>query len=305
MNKIILLLATSLFFSGILSAYNPELYTVLDSNYVPLTNSIKHWKELRTNWFNQYEFEYLLGSDTVMSVGQGKKVYLKPYSLNKFIFIGILQEQIAEKKVYFVRTGTTMPSFVVGLDIFPLNTPQILYDFSVNVGDTIPWKPDYHKIVGSIDSIQMKDGTWRRRINFLGDFEIGWVEGMGGLRSLFTSYLMPINSDAFSYLLCFSEVETLQFSAFTDPSICQYFTSTQAPQWRSGYYPNPSSGVVILPFSSDKNYNLDVYDISSRYIQSSQSDGNSVDLQHLNNGIYLIQVNLGNHIEVFKVVIQK
>ena len=107
------------------------------------------------------------------------------YFWNPYLF-GLIREDTAHK-VFLIANPTVSPPVVCSATDF--SSEKILYDFDLNLGDTVSWKP-FNNIVIGIDSVQAPNGEFLRRIKFDDSFD-QWVEGLGSKIALFGSYMPP------------------------------------------------------------------------------------------------------------------
>lgn len=242
-----------------------------DPGYVGFPTGPATWSEETSFWCGYSGYQYQTGTDTVIwGVGQGKKVFYRPtYSgtdpclggpvtiyHEPFQLIGLLDQNIFYKKVYFTRLTTDDAPFPVCLDLLeddplPVGQTVILYDFDLHVGDTVSWRPAPN-VVLAIDSIQLNDGSWRRRFQFETDQYYTWIEGIGSSLGLFNSYAKPI-LDIGCALHCFRDNGVLKYN-IVDAVFCDSVTvGTNEPvaQVPVELYPNPSAGVVRLELPTD------------------------------------------------------
>jgi hypothetical protein len=68
-------------------------------------------------------------------------------------------------------------------------------------------------------------------------------------------------------------------------------------------YPNPSEGIINFKGSFDSNASAVVYDQSGRVVSTIETvaNGQSIDLSHLNKGMYLVSVN-NNGVQTTKTI---
>ena len=229
------------------------------------------WSETDGSWCSFRGYQYKVEHDTVIGgVGQGKKVYFRNTYLGMtpcpdghveiihepFRLLGLLDQSIQHKKVYFTRlTNDPIPfPICVEGDSLPLNAYTLLYDFDLNVGDTVYWKPQPN-VVQAIDSIQLDNGTWRRTFVFDTIFPAYWIEGIGSNHGLLGSYANIQITDQNCHLQCFRYNNQVIYSTvdavFCDSvSVATYEPNEFDKALR--LFPNPSSGNVTLEIPADE-----------------------------------------------------
>ncbi|MCO6484516.1 MAG: hypothetical protein J5I41_01945 [Saprospiraceae bacterium] len=133
----------------------------------------------------------------------------------------------------------------------------LLFDYTAEVGDTI--KREYawdtlRYVVKAVDSLQLLDGSWRKRIALNcpddpGGFWFGdilWVEGLGAIQLELPGYTFPCATDIGGYMTCFYRHEEQLYQA---PGVgsCWPTTAVEEPvATEVRLYPNPVSGVLYL-----------------------------------------------------------
>jgi len=158
-------------------------------------------------------------------------------------FIGGIRENTATKKVYFTALSTNFPS-CPGVCY---NSECLLYDFSAGVGDTVFYGlGGYKDKVVSIDSIQLLDGTYRKRFKTPNSF-VGIIEGIGSTENVLCGWASGMTTFD---LRCFQQdTTTLYFSASPQYSSCPILTSIQEinlPISSLIISPNPFSSQTVL-----------------------------------------------------------
>jgi len=176
--------------------------------YVPFPQSDAIWSEyyaVNDATPPVYERFALNGEDTIIGEHSYKKIYMfldTVFDKNTATYVGGLREDSA-KKVWFkdaVKIHLYKPYYMI-----PDSEEILLYDFSVNVGDTIKkgnfdqlyMNGDFPPIVVSqIDTVNIGNSL-RKRFHFIvsGDSTIGeyhsiyveWVEGIGSPLGLLTT----------------------------------------------------------------------------------------------------------------------
>ncbi len=133
-------------------------------------------------------------------------------------YAGAIRQDIANKKVFYVDTMTY--------------TEQLLYDFNLQVGDTVKGfyvsnNPCWDEIVGGlvvgIDSV-MIGNSYRKRWNIGGCFntpDIYFIEGIGSTYGLIDNFFLAGATDhPIHRLQCFTKMDSLLFPSSL--SSCQF-----------------------------------------------------------------------------------
>lgn len=140
------------------------------------------------------QYQYTFDGDSIVNSISYSKVYSSGISnCLSFGFCGLLRDDTLNQKVYFIQPDSS--------------SEKLLYDFSLNVGDTVPDLFNYtgvSVIVDSIDTINY-GGIARRRFRYalnMGPHNDPYIiEGIGNVSGL----LVPLESPTISYyLICFS-----------------------------------------------------------------------------------------------------
>ncbi len=99
---------------------------------------------------------------------------------------------------------------------------KLLYDFDLEVGDTL-LSGDQMLIIGTIDSIQLNDGSSKKRLTTsLHQLEI--IEDIGSLRSPFDPHQFFIGDASFNLSCCLLKDEVI----YTNPGIEDFYCNTSA-----------------------------------------------------------------------------
>lgn len=193
----------------------------------------------------------------------------------------------------------------------------LLYDFSLELGDTIDYK--YSKfasgyglmmvdtlIVSTIDSVQIEDGTYRKRIEFSGFFGnylipihwANWIEGVGSQMGL----LVPIGdipTNALNYVLGCLKVnnEVIYHDAFFQT--CFPITesiSVYDLQNKMDIFPNPFHQYTNLKLNGNSQISgFKVINSLGQVVLQKAIIPNTteevLDLSLLPNGIYFLLIN--------------
>lgn len=213
-------------------------------------------------------------------------------------YVGAIREDISQKKIYFLQPNDS--------------TETLLYDFTLNVGDTIKgYFGDYHLVILSLDSTLV--GTqYRKTWNI--DPSSGWggtphiVEGVGCLYGLLEApYAFEKSSIA---LECFSVNNQSLYPTYNATEGCNLLTSIKDKNEIKNMlsiFPNPSNGKFEIIVNNQKINTIEISDILGNLILKSEINKESalIDLSDKLNGVYLARItnSIGN-IVVKKIVKQ-
>ncbi|MEO0473347.1 MAG: T9SS type A sorting domain-containing protein [Bacteroidota bacterium] len=230
---------------------------------------------------NPYFYSIRIGEDSVISNVSWHKVYYAEDTLSSsWEFIDQLIRQDSQK-VYLKKANAA---------------EYLLYDFGLVVGDSIRvplFSSECVLIVDAIDSVQLNDGSDRKRMVMRTEFDVfqTWIEGIGSVMGggLIT-HPQVCGTDYFENLLCFYESNSLQYPQ--NPSSC--FTTNATPLFLEAHvqvYPNPvrehliieSEGLILKSYSLS---HLTGIRIKSAFISDMRTD---VNLSDMPDGVYLLQ----------------
>ena len=272
-------------------------------SYHPFPDTLAQWSEIDTycpfwdpgDTCATYRWVFSLAHDTIIDNKQytlvgynltaysrwvlgGQTVLVENYS---YQFPGEIFGAIREsfnKRVWYrkLKDLDEVPGSAFS-SIGSLDSDVKLYDFDANIGDTITWGIGGAggKVVQSIDSVQLLNGEWRRRIwfnNYSGDDY--WIEGMGSNLGLFGAYQYHQTEGGF-LLTCFKQEDVLLYTLYPGDStlLCnEIYTSTPniVPANSISVFPNPSNDFVTFNFSGLNltNPSLNIYYSDGRLIQN-------------------------------------
>ncbi len=302
-----------LFFFIIQFAYSQE--------YVPFPEDSAVWRESWATGDSGYQTgsggqQYFLYGDTVINDLEYSFLYDSnyhpfsphiPFDSIQLSPVGLLREE--DKRIYFMNYDSWGDSLI-------LQSERLLYDFNLEVGDTIncfsdhdlaPYVQGYdHAIVGDIDTIQTVDGIYRKRYIVNANplwFEPYIIEGIGSVDGLF----YPCGSDnwhAYNSLICLGIADEIIYGSTnpSNPNCYNLYLNTQETTYQSlTLQPNPTTGIVHL---SEPVYDvhLSVYSAIGQKVRDERSfNGSFIDLNGLASGVYFV-VMLGDENYLGKVV---
>jgi hypothetical protein len=176
-----------------------EFGLIKAQTYVPFPDTNAYWNEIK-----QYQgicdppdyckYTFYFDGDTLINAESYHKVYVDDSIY--ISYMGGLRE--IDKKVYFFWRDCA--------------DPVLLYDFGLNVGDSVRLACDlcyfegplYMKVT-SVDSVLIGDTSYRRRINFDYGPEQSWIEGIGSVGGLFYPAFSCLTCTCFFKLICFEQ----------------------------------------------------------------------------------------------------
>lgn len=260
------------------------------------------------------EFDYFLKGDTVLQGKTYHKIYenygiswaIIPmlcgggsyyYLFNNVSFVNAIRDDTVNKKVYLYCRSC-------------LSHDTLLYDFNLNVGDTLPaynqWYSDYN-IISAIDSIKI-DSTYNKQFIIGNPAYDSIVEGIGSMSGLLeyigtNSYSSP----GLTTINCFWQngVDLLNPSPIPD---CEPYNGTsiifgiQTINNNTANFiafPNPCKGIVSIQIQTTNAQDgwLELYTTLGqpikRIIVQKNVDTYYDDVSNLPNGIYYYTLNCG------------
>ena len=231
----------------------------------------------------------------------GNKSYNKIFvtydsTMTNWSYNGLLRED--SNKVYFISQYG--------------NAEGLLYDFSLNAGDTThiisAWMPEPQEFIcQSVDSI-IYNGTIYKRWNFSFPDE-QWIEGIGSTEGPLYSGASAYVFDLWFSLLCFHKNDTL---LYMQPNITQCYYSTvgltyDIQKGSISIYPNPiSSG--NLNIDGTKINTIKILGALGNVISSAVvKSGNHYEVSFENQptGVYFIQVTFSNNESTVEKIIKQ
>jgi len=302
------------------------------SQYIPIQNNAVwtcSFGNVMDGYYQGNHFSYFLYGDTVIDGKSYRKLNLTEddnqlitalidstfttwVNLGNYAFVGGIREDSA-KKVWYTCLKN------IGLNIINENdtTEHLLYDFGMNIGDTIRYNDTnvneifsslpYYAVLTDTSSIYFANKQ-RKVFQYSGlhIFNQTYIEGIGSAEGI----LAPLKEDfeMFNNMLCFNSFETAV-------GTWQYYFGTPCPctlglnvnsidiAGINFIFPNPTSGEINLLKSAN---NVQIISTDGKLIFESFKNGQQhFDFNYLNNGIYIFKYNSDNMIHVEKLVICK
>jgi hypothetical protein len=240
---------------------------------------------------------YQVKNDSVYNSFTYKKYFrvsdtsINPVSSQLF---AIVRQDIPAKKVYAIQSGT--------------NSEKLIYDFSLNTGDSVSvytfenFFSGSHKLkVCSKDSL-LVNGAYRKRIALISysgscpgyPFTEYWIEGIGSSYGIFNSGIgdVYVTDVCYPELLCHKKNGTLEY---INPAYNSCFhtctgTGLKSPDLQHSLpdvSPNPAT--EFLKINNDAEL-CEISDVSGRVLRSECPDNGVIKLTGLEKGVYLIRL---------------
>ena len=178
-----------------------------------------------------------------------------------------------------------------------------IYNFKLNVGDQFNIGHRSIEII-DIDSITLNNGEKRKRL--ITDSEMNgttyWIEGIGSNFHTFNTHMTDM-FDAYISMNCFhtdNEVK-LQYG----DCILTNLENEQSNK-ECNLFPNPTTG--LLNITSNNNHQIQEIEIiapnGTLILQRPFKNQQSINLEHLNNGVYFFKINYSNKLTSFSKIIK-
>ena len=182
--------------------------------------------------------------------------------------------------------------------MFSDTSEVLLYDFSLQVGDSFQFQTGLIDSVSSIDSILL-NGSYRKKINFQNMYTNGnigpyyWIEGVGSTYGFFPSYYIFENELFFN---CFSTLnDTISFGG-SCPCSSVGINENNLANNEVRIMPNPCSSSTKILFPIDKLHTFYIFDLLGNEVKNIKFRGKEfhLDIGDLNKGIYILRTENDN-----------
>jgi len=272
--------------------------------YIPLAIDSAQWviaqDDVETPYYIDNLFGYRINGDTVINGYKYKKVYSRsftslngdyfpPYIVHEGSLFGVVRDSVAQEKVYAIRFDNWATSC-------PTNEEYLMYDFSLNIGDSIE---GLCQIMGQNDSV-----TQVYQQYFAGEIRRHWqmsvpcvqnIEGVGSTQGLFETPFCGLSGwDSFLYLYCQgSDEQCLSgFLANVD--------DISEQQNVISVYPNPVKNIINIKKKSSDILSYIIYNIFGKVVLKGniKSSDYQIDISELSQGLYFLSINL----QTFKII---
>lgn len=246
--------------------------------YIPMLNN-SSWNIVSANFGGGQNLMIHPGTDVVIGSHTYKKFFDPTTNADVY-----LREDIAARKVYRNVGGND----------------QLLYDFSLQVSNTVTLGNGSTYTVLSITDVPVNGGTRKRFFLDNGWYSENWIEGVGSSQHPFRpSYEMP--SDPYIYLTCSAQNGVNVYNhnlanGQPTPTDCSMLSVTDLAlaNRELQYAPNPfTTELSITAQAGFKNATLKVFNSIGQLVKEiTNVNGNTITVsrENLNSGIYFAQI---------------
>lgn len=259
--------------------FNFLVESSFSQTYIPMLNN-STWNIVIANFGGSQNAIINPGIDVIIGSYTYKKFIDPTTSTDVFI-----REDINTKRVY---------RYINGAD-------RILYDFSLQVSNSIILGNGYTYTVNSITNIDVNGGTRRKFTLTNGFFNETWIEGVGSnSHPLKPSYELP--SDPYIYLTCSAQNGMNIYNhgianGQTTPSNCSMLLGIEDQEYSNSkiiFSPNPFKSELLINSIIDlQNSTLKIYNPTGELVKEINNlNGKNIIVkrENLKNGFYFAKL---------------
>jgi hypothetical protein len=252
--------------------------------YHPFPHTNARWGQWCAQSAIRYYYQYSVNGDTTVNSKNYFKVYRSAPSYDSLCCL--LREDSANEIMYESRDGG--------------HTEDTLYDFNLNVNDTLPqWKNYWKEYVKKVDSILI--GKSYRKMLVVTDIDSSQrdslIEGIGSSHGLLEEPFIWGTSEFRSVLICFEENDTTVYPYLNyNCSTALAASDFEEPSKAISVFPNPNAGVFTIEAKGEKpegKSSIEIYNVLGEkvYLQFNiQNPTFKIDLLNQPNGVYLYRI---------------
>lgn len=318
--------------------------SLVAQEYVPIADNA----EWSVSWM-----KFKTCGDTVINEKNYLKVYQlwdgqEPFDLSKAYYYCALRNDTLNKRVYVVYPQAYYDGIAYPLEVYeymPISshiflfnatdtTEFLLYDFSLNMGDTVSvyeWSqtgyllkvkmkrveeiglghPEIHDVIYlNTDSMQaLENGDFRKRIlmqmnypyGYHCDYSTVWIEEMGSIHGLTRHFSADLQMAdvGYWYLLCYTRGnDFLLNTPFNVNNNCIYNGGAGIKEKEHvsfKLYPNPSSNMIKIESADFSKCKMDIMDVFGRIVYSTIFYNSvEIDVSTFPDNLYFVRVEQEN-----------
>jgi hypothetical protein len=247
---------------------------------------------------------YGFQGDTLINNEQWFKLYSTSDSLfqSNLLYRGLLREE--NDKVFYLDT---------------LNQLDTLYDFSLNVGDSVLFDlygmfPEWLQVV-NVDSVQINGDYYRRlkfaepTMNAFDELNEIWIKGIGSIHGpLFPNFPVKFSQETPDSMLVtctFSNNQQVwQHQSYPSCYVNIILSVDRLELFDFKIYPNPFTDRIHVENFGLQQYELTLLNSLGQTVKRTQVSGDNqiIDLTELKAGIYFLSINNGLNARTIKII---
>ena len=290
--------------------------------YQPFPTDSAMWREwayeLDASYNDTWDYQYFIQGDTII-VGKNYHKILYTGTYHHVSWTSGWTNYVNQYKGAFREDTAKHILFCPPGDIIE----YVLYDFNLNVGDTL--SQSYMNSLGSgnwvsaIDSI-LVGGQYHKQYHISNDTAssswnlnyVSFIEGVGstfGLLGLGGGSLWPV-FERESHLSCYTHNGIMEYSDDSTTTSCDPViigVVEHQAETPISIFPNPTTGIVNIKTPYSEKTEINILDVLGKTIYKTEfsSAENSINLSQLPKGIYFLKATSGNKISTTqKIVLQ-
>lgn len=199
-----------------------------------------------------------------------------------------------------------------------LGDEELIYNLNISVGDTLTanFDPDLQAVVTMMDSIELNDGTYRKRWalsslecgngSFINDY---WIEGIGSENYVFDFIDVFCYFDYGNHLRCFSNNGNYLYGTPNGVNcyVPTIISTNEINQNNFKIFPNPSQDFLNLEYDDNLQVDqIEIFDAKGSLHQSmiSNPKKSKIEIVDFPAGVYFIKIKVANHQLIFKKIIK-
>ncbi len=269
---------------------------VFSQDYFPFPASNAIWNSRYGGYYGSPKERFGLIGDTTFNNQDYKKIYRivddSTLNFDNMTFFAAIREN--DTKQVFVK-----------LTYF--EDEILIYDFSLNIGDTVisnsPNGYLHHDIcvIADIDSVELENNQYRKRFKINDWAQDYWIEGIGSIDGLFH----PIKEyiiGTYCHLLCLKDNDTAVYinNPECEKCFCTLLTPVEELEKVKEYitiYPNPATNDLTIDFKFEKGMAIiKLFNIYGKLLENRTSNSFPIkmNIDYLPNVIYIVQIDINN-----------
>ena len=228
---------------------------------------------------NKYHYFALKDNDTIIKGNEYHKLYFSyDTTFAEENICGAIREE--NKRVYYY----SIDSLTCVNTPMPTDTEIVLYDFNLQIGDTITDEEFRVRYPGEL--ILMKTDSLLVGSEYMKVYNFGhpidskdyiieqaqWVEGVGCIRGLMADMgYMAVGSSSYSTLNCFIQNGEVLYHSEEHPDCFPTNVSVELKKLNLGFqvYPNPTNGnTVRFEWGNSEIENIEVFNLLGELVDS-------------------------------------